>query len=142
RLLESSFGIAVGDTEELAPGERADVSWISDESPDQKRRIKRPGAGSSKLEGEFRRYKRSDMATGQRSGVIQHLRRAMLLRDGAGLTDQQLLKDYIRRRDEAAPADLVQRHGLMVWGVCRRVLSKYHDAEDAFQATFLVLVRR
>jgi RNA polymerase sigma factor (sigma-70 family) len=82
------------------------------------------------------------MATGQLSGVIQHLRRAMLLRDGAGLTDQQLLEDYISRRDEAALAVLVQRHGPMVWGVCRRVLTNYHDAEDAFQATFLVLVRR
>src|SRR5258707_3964722 len=82
------------------------------------------------------------MATGQRHGVIQHLRRAMHLRDGAGLTDQQLLEDHLSRRDEAALAALVQRHGPMVWGVCRRVLSNYHDAEDAFQATFLVLVRR
>src|SRR5439155_22325727 len=82
------------------------------------------------------------MATGQLNGVIQHLRRAMLLRDGAGLTDGRLLKDYISRRDETALAALVQRHGPMVWGVCRRVLSNYHDAEDAFQATFLVLVRR
>src|SRR6266542_2781109 len=82
------------------------------------------------------------MATGQLSGVIQHLRRAMPLRDGAGLTDGQLLVDFNSRRDEAALAALVQRHGPMVWGVCRRVLSNYHDAEDAFQATFLVLVRR
>src|SRR5262245_50144480 len=82
------------------------------------------------------------MATGQLSGVIQHLRRAMLVRDGAGLTDQQLLEDYISRRDQAPLAALVQRHGPMVWGVCRRVLTNYHDAEDAFQATFLVLVGR
>src|SRR5262249_18769963 len=82
------------------------------------------------------------MATGQLNGVIQHLRRAMLLRDGAGPNDGQLLADYISRRDEAALEALVQRHGPMVWGVCRRVLSNYHDAEDAFQATFLVLVRK
>src|SRR5258707_3053364 len=81
------------------------------------------------------------MPTGQSNGVIQHLRRAMLLRDGAGLTDGQLLEDYIGRRDEAALAALVQRHGPMVWGVCRRLL-RHHDAEDAFQATFLVLVRK
>src|SRR5438445_7947593 len=82
------------------------------------------------------------MATSQMSGFIQHLRRTVLLRDGAGLTDGQLLEDYISRRDEAALAALVGRHGPMVWGVCRRVLRHDHDAEDAFQATFLVLVRR
>jgi RNA polymerase sigma factor (sigma-70 family) len=82
------------------------------------------------------------MATSQMSGVLQHLRRAVLLRDGAGLTDGQLLTDYINRHDEAALAALVQRHGPMVWGVCRRVLRNHHDAEDAFQATFLVLVRK
>ena len=82
------------------------------------------------------------MATSQMSEVIQHLRRTVLLRDGAGLTDGQLLEDYISRRDEAALAALVRRHGPMVWGVCRRVLRNHHDAEDAFQATFLVLVRK
>src|SRR5436305_9368808 len=81
------------------------------------------------------------MATSQMSEVIQHLRR-VVLRGGAGLTDGQLLEDYLCRRDEAALAALVRRHGPMVWGVCRRVLGNYHDAEDAFQATFLVLVRR
>jgi RNA polymerase sigma factor (sigma-70 family) len=82
------------------------------------------------------------MATSQMSELMQHLRRAVLLRDGAGLTDGQLLKDYLSRRDEAALEALVRRHGPMVWGVCRRVLHNYHDAEDAFQATFLVLVRK
>jgi RNA polymerase sigma factor (sigma-70 family) len=82
------------------------------------------------------------MATSQMSEVIQHIRRAVLLRDGAGMTDGQLLEDYISRRDEAALAALVHRHGPMVWGVCGRVLRNYHDAEDAFQATFLVLVRK
>src|SRR6516162_5869205 len=82
------------------------------------------------------------MATSQASEVIRHLRRAVLLRDGAGLTDGQLLEDYLRCRDEAALAALVRRHGPMVWGVCRRVVRNDHDAEDAFQATFLVLVRK
>ncbi len=74
--------------------------------------------------------------------LIQHLRRTILVPDRASLTDGQLLEDYINRRDEAAFADLVWRHGPMVWGVCRRLLCNHHDAEDAFQATFLVLVRK
>src|SRR4051812_19257430 len=82
------------------------------------------------------------MATSETSEVLQHLRQAGLLREGAGRTDGQLLEDYLRRRDTAALAALVGRHGPMVWGVCRRVLRHQHDAEDAFQATFLVLVRK
>jgi RNA polymerase sigma factor (sigma-70 family) len=82
------------------------------------------------------------MATSQMSEFIRHLRSSVLLPDLAGLTDRQLLKDYIGRLDEAALAALVHRHGSMVWGVCRRVLCDYHDAEDAFQATFLVFVRK
>src|SRR5213592_4770513 len=82
------------------------------------------------------------MGTGQMNGVIQHLRKAVLVRDEASPTDGQLLEDYLSRRDEAALAILVRRHGPLVWGVCRRVLRNHHDAEDAFQATFLVLVRK
>jgi RNA polymerase sigma factor (sigma-70 family) len=82
------------------------------------------------------------MATGQLNRVLQHLRRAALPRDGAGMTDGQLLECFVDRRDEAALEALVRRHGPMAWGVCRRVLRNHHDAEDAFQATFLVLVRR
>ena len=82
------------------------------------------------------------MATGRMSEVIHHLRRLSLVREMAGLTDGQLLDDYNSRRDEAALAALVRRHGPMVWGVCRRILHNYHDAEDAFQAAFLVFVRK
>jgi RNA polymerase sigma factor (sigma-70 family) len=81
------------------------------------------------------------MATGQKNGVIRQLR-GLVLRDGAGSTDGQLLTAYLAGRDEVALATLVRRHAAMVWGVCRRVLANHHDAEDAFQATFLVLVRR
>lgn len=61
---------------------------------------------------------------------------------GGTISDAQLLKRFVRRRDEAAFELLVWRHGPMVLGVCRRLLADAHDAEDAFQTTFLVLVRK
>ena len=60
----------------------------------------------------------------------------------AGLSEWQLLERYLERRDEVAFEALVARHGPMVLGVCRRMLADRTDVEDAFQATFLVLVRR
>jgi RNA polymerase sigma factor (sigma-70 family) len=82
------------------------------------------------------------MAANQLTHVIQSLREATLHYDEAGLTDGQLLETYVRSQEEAAFAALVHRHGPMVWGICRRVLRIHQDAEDAFQATFLVLVRK
>jgi RNA polymerase sigma factor (sigma-70 family) len=82
------------------------------------------------------------MPTGQLSDVLRQLRRAALLRDGTGLTDGQLLECFLTSRDEAAFEALLRRHGPMVLGVCRRVLRHAQDAEDAFQAAFLVLVRK
>jgi RNA polymerase sigma-70 factor (ECF subfamily) len=82
------------------------------------------------------------MASGPMSEFLHNLRRAALRRDEAGLSDGQLLDAYIRGREEAAFTALVGRHGPMVWGVCRRVLGEEGDAEDAFQAAFLVLVRK
>jgi RNA polymerase sigma factor (sigma-70 family) len=57
-------------------------------------------------------------------------------------SDASLLEQFVRHRDEAAFAALMQRHGPMVLGVCRRVLHEAQDADDVFQATFLVLVRK
>jgi RNA polymerase sigma factor (sigma-70 family) len=74
--------------------------------------------------------------------LLQHLRRTSLLRDVADATDGQLLDSFIARREEGAIEALVRRHAPMVWGVCRRLLRNPQDAEDAFQATFLVLVRK
>src|SRR5262249_5900371 len=69
--------------------------------------------------------------------------RKLIGTEAAGeLTDGHLLERFASRRDDGAFEGLLQRHGPMVLGVCRRVLRDAHDAEDAFQATFLVLVRK
>jgi RNA polymerase sigma factor (sigma-70 family) len=75
------------------------------------------------------------------SDLLAYVRRAALRAD-TGLSDAELLEGFRARGDQAAFEALVRRHGPMVWGVCRRVLRRTCDAEDAFQATFLVLVRK
>jgi RNA polymerase sigma factor (sigma-70 family) len=70
------------------------------------------------------------------------LRQVVLRHQPDGLTDAQLLEAFLIQHEEAAFAALMRRHGPMVFGVCRRILGDRHDAEDAFQATFLVLLRK
>jgi RNA polymerase sigma factor (sigma-70 family) len=74
--------------------------------------------------------------------VLRHLDRLAGARPLDLLGDGELLQRFAARRDEAAFTALVRRHGPMVLGVCLRVLRHAPDAEDAFQATFLVLFRR
>ncbi|HEY7313908.1 MAG TPA: sigma-70 family RNA polymerase sigma factor [Gemmataceae bacterium] len=75
------------------------------------------------------------------TGIAQFVR-TLRTQGCADQTDGQLLSQFLFRRDEAAFVALVRRHGPMVLGVCHRVLGNAADAEDAFQATFLVLVRK
>src|ERR1700733_6088780 len=72
--------------------------------------------------------------------LLQHIRRLASRTNPA--PDAALLARFLQTGDEAAFASLVDRHGPMVLGVCRRILGDDSDAEDAFQATFLTLARK
>src|SRR5262245_42887104 len=80
--------------------------------------------------------------TAQWTDLLRRMRQAAALRQTGGTTDGQLLGRFVAEKDEAAFEALVRQHGPMVLGVCPRVLNDVHEADDAFQATFLVLVRK
>ena len=85
------------------------------------------------------------MARGSTKNALRQIRTLFELGTLGGLTDVQLLELFLSRSGDDAEdafAALVHRHGPMVLGVCRRMLGNSHDAEDAFQATFLILARR
>ncbi len=91
------------------------------------------------------------MASGRPNSALRQLQDLFSAGTATGLTDRELLDRFQTRRAESAEAAaaaemafaaLVDRHGAMVWGICRRVLRDVHEAEDAFQATFLILVRK
>lgn len=82
------------------------------------------------------------MAAADGSSIISHLRRTLRADVLECAPDEELLERFVAQRDEAAFAALIRRHGPMVWGICQRALVHRQDAEDAFQATFLVLVRK
>jgi RNA polymerase sigma factor (sigma-70 family) len=82
------------------------------------------------------------MARPETERLIQHIRRLAGGDAAAGASDAELLRLFLGESDEAAFTALVRRHGAMVWQVCISALGQREDAEDVFQATFLVLARK
>src|SRR5947207_8157515 len=82
------------------------------------------------------------MATSPVDTLLPQLRELLVARRISQMPDRQLLEAFALRGEEAAFAVLVERHGPMVLRICQRVLHDHHAAEDAFQATFLVLARK
>jgi RNA polymerase sigma factor (sigma-70 family) len=82
------------------------------------------------------------MAGGQIGSALQRLRGLLGAQCAGGPTDGELLRRYVAQGDEAAFEALLRRHGPMVLGLCRRLLGTAQDVDDAFQATFLVLIRK
>lgn len=82
------------------------------------------------------------MANESASPILRQLHKMLARQTVKDRTDRELLQQFATKRDESSFAGLVERHGPLVWNVCHRVLRDRHDAEDAFQATFLVLARR
>jgi RNA polymerase sigma factor (sigma-70 family) len=82
------------------------------------------------------------MATHRTAGLLRQLHRMTAFHQSEQLADHELVRRFLAQRDEAAFEALLRRHGAMVLRVCHRVLHDEHDAEDAFQATFLLLARK
>jgi RNA polymerase sigma factor (sigma-70 family) len=82
------------------------------------------------------------MATGQVGTLLRYIRNLSVNQKTSEQTDGALLRAFLIHTDQAAFEALVRRHGPMVLRVCLRILRNTHDAEDALQATFLVLARR
>jgi RNA polymerase sigma factor (sigma-70 family) len=82
------------------------------------------------------------MAMGPEKLVLQKIQQLLRQGNWDELSDGDLLREYVLRKDTAALERLIGRLSPMVWGVCRRLLREQHEAEDAFQTTFLVLVRK
>jgi RNA polymerase sigma factor (sigma-70 family) len=94
------------------------------------------------LSGGHDEAKEGDMAIAELFPVLHYLHKLAAERHPETVTDAELLAQFRARGDDAAFTALVQRHGRMVWNVCRRLLRDWQAAEDAFQATFMVLARK
>src|SRR5436190_17679319 len=82
------------------------------------------------------------MPTTHTDRVLRQIHTLAQTRSLLDLPDEQLLRQFTTGREDAAFAELVRRHGPLVLSVCRRVLHREQDVEDAFQATFLILARK
>ena len=78
----------------------------------------------------------------EQSGLVETIQRLFDSGTTASVPEHELLDRFFARGDESAFEAIVNRHGRMVLGICRRVLDDEHDVEDAFQATFLILVKK
>src|SRR4051794_35256059 len=99
------------------------------------------GGAAFYYDGEGREGREAGMTDVQLEQVVHHVR-GLVGGAAEARTDRELLAAFARHHDQAAFAELVARHGPMVLAVCRRLLSDPHDADDAFQATWLVLARK
>src|SRR5262249_47354024 len=93
-------------------------------------------------ESSFRPERARGMAKAPASAVLDYVHLMLENRPADATPDGPLLERYVQNGDEEAFESLVARHAQLVWGLCRRLLPGEADAEDVFQATFLVLARR
>src|SRR5262245_59546411 len=82
------------------------------------------------------------MASASAKSLLQRIGRLLAAHGARAWSDQELLIRFVDQRDEAAFAAMMERHGRLVLGLCRRILRNEADAEDAFQATFLILAQK
>ena len=138
-----SSGSRTGDRMTLAKQGASRREGLELSFADESREKCMTGARPGNRRMEARQDRRSDVV--KNSGMHAAIRElGTLFNEGAGgmFSDRHLLDRFVERREASAFEAILDRYGPLVWGVCRRVLRDHHDAEDAFQATFLVLARK